>query len=374
MIKYKVTDSGKTLREIQHLYLRFKDYIFDTWSRPYNTSALEAFMQVELGADTTLADVKHPRLLVTTVEGDVIPVKLKLLRNYDMPLSEKDKKDMGYEKPEDWTVWKALRCSSAAPTFFCSVDGKFIDGGLISNNPLCELLSEIHLYNTACKLNQGAEEPVRIGCVLSLGTGIAASRPSESVDMTGAFSNLVANVLAIKSLGIILIDQVTATEGAPVDRSRSWCHSLGVPLFRMSAPLTNDVQMDEKGDAEIVQLLWDCLEYTQRHRDDIAELVALLRLSGKSEHRRKLFTDSEISAEAFAEASSEASAEAFAEASAEAFAEASAEASPEVSSKPSPEVSSKPSLEVSWNLSPEVSPEPSSEASPKLFSEVSRRK
>ncbi len=83
--------------------------------------------------------------------------------------------------------------------------------------------------------------------------------------------------------------QVTATEGAPIDRSRSWCHSMGVPLLRLSAPLTNDVQLDEKGDAEIVQMLWDCMEYTHRHRQDIAELVDLLRLSGKSNQRRHLF-------------------------------------------------------------------------------------
>lgn len=42
-------------------------------------------------------------------------------------------------------MWLAIRSSCSAPSYFRST-GRYIDGGLIANNPTLDVLSEIHNY------------------------------------------------------------------------------------------------------------------------------------------------------------------------------------------------------------------------------------
>lgn len=47
-------------------------------------------------------------------------------------------------------VWRAARSSGAAPTYFRPM-GRFLDGGLLANNPTLDAITEIHQYNKALK-------------------------------------------------------------------------------------------------------------------------------------------------------------------------------------------------------------------------------
>ncbi|KAG8999262.1 hypothetical protein FRB94_006350 [Tulasnella sp. JGI-2019a] len=67
---------------------------------------------------------------------------------------------------EHWKIWQAARATSAAPLYFdrMVVDNQeFIDGGILCNNPVWELLTEARLTFRAAR---------PIGCILSLGTGM----------------------------------------------------------------------------------------------------------------------------------------------------------------------------------------------------------
>ena len=43
-------------------------------------------------------------------------------------------------------MWQAARSSGAAPTYFRPI-GRFLDGGLLANNPTLDAMTEIHEYN-----------------------------------------------------------------------------------------------------------------------------------------------------------------------------------------------------------------------------------
>uniref|UniRef100_A0A0K0FBV7 phospholipase A2 n=1 Tax=Strongyloides venezuelensis TaxID=75913 RepID=A0A0K0FBV7_STRVS len=279
---------GKTLRECQLIYLRLKDFIFDGWVRPYNTNHLETFIKKEVGEAIFLSDLKWPRLMFPTVRADIFPVQLEIMRNYMLPLSEEENSRLGYKRPDDLYLWKALRRSSAAPTFFSCVDNTYIDGGIISNNPTLEILSEIELWNNTNIVLSKGENCVKIGCLLSVGTGIIPTVPLDPNNMEIS-ANPVALSMAIKTLGVMLVEQVTATEGAPVDRALSWCSSLNIPFFRLSSPLFKDIAMDTKDDLELSRMMWECIEYVNKKKAYIEKLCSLMKKIGPSYKRRHLF-------------------------------------------------------------------------------------
>lgn len=72
--------------------------------------------------------------------------------------------------PSEQLLWRAARSSGAAPTFF-RASGRFVDGGLIANNPTLDVLTEIFEYNLALRTAGRAAEAVAPTAVLSIGCG-----------------------------------------------------------------------------------------------------------------------------------------------------------------------------------------------------------
>uniref|UniRef100_UPI00398EA7F7 85/88 kDa calcium-independent phospholipase A2 isoform X2 n=1 Tax=Pristiophorus japonicus TaxID=55135 RepID=UPI00398EA7F7 len=273
---------GKSMQYLRCLYFRMKDEVFKG-SRPFSSVPLEEFLKKEFGEHTKMTDVTKPKVMVTGTLADRHPGELHLFRNYSPPelrhgppyMRTAEFQDL--TQPKDQLVWRAARCSGAAPTYFRPM-GRFLDGGLLANNPTLDALTEIHEYNQHLKRKGSENQMKRLGVVVSLGTGKPPQVPVTSVDVFRPSNpwELAKTVFGARELGKMVVDCCTDSDGRAVDRARAWCEMVDVPYFRLNSQLKTDVMLDEIDDAVLVNMLWDTQIYIHQEREKIQQLAQLL--------------------------------------------------------------------------------------------------
>ncbi|XP_008559240.1 85/88 kDa calcium-independent phospholipase A2 [Microplitis demolitor] len=272
--------AGKSLRECQALYFRIKQDAF-VGSRPYSSDSLEKVLKDCLGADTVMADIKVPKLMITGVLADRKPVDLHIFRNYPSPSYlmkiPPNPKFKATLMPEEQLLWKAARATGAAPSYFRAF-GRFLDGGLIANNPTLDAMTEIHEYCLALKAVGREEEATPLSLVVSLGTGAIPVSPLKDIDVFRPESlwDTMRLGMGISALGTLLVDQATAADGRVVDRARTWCSMAGIPYYRFNPRLSADVVMDEKNDEILADMIWTAKAFMHANRDQVKELAAVM--------------------------------------------------------------------------------------------------
>lgn len=205
--------TGKSMKECLCLYFRLKELTFVGY-RPYKTDVLESILQDTFGAETYMSDIKYPKVMVTGVLADRKPVELHLFRNY---ASASDLLNVPYTspfvkppQPEEQLIWEVGRATGAAPTYFRSF-GRFLDGGLIANNPTLDALTEIHEHSLAMKAINKEEEACPVSVVVSLGTGLIPTKSIKEIDIFLPGFRLLDSVKVVggmNALGNLLVDQV----------------------------------------------------------------------------------------------------------------------------------------------------------------------
>ncbi|KAM8930441.1 85/88 kDa calcium-independent phospholipase A2 isoform 2-T2 [Pelodytes ibericus] len=273
---------GKSMEYVRCLYFRMKNEVF-RGSRPYESGPLEEFLKKEFGEQTKMSDVTNPKVIVSSTMSDRHPAELHLFRNYDPP-------DTGREPPfkrvatfrpvtkaEEQLVWRAARSSGAAPTYFRPM-GRFLDGGLLSNNPTLDAMTEIHEYNNSLKKQGKGSQVKKLGVVVSLGTGKPPQVQVSSVDVFRPSNpwEMVKTVVGARELGKMVVDCCTDSDGPAVNRAQAWCDMIDVPYFRLSPQLETDVMLDEVSDAILVNMLWDTQIYIYQQREVLQRLAKLL--------------------------------------------------------------------------------------------------
>ncbi|KAL6111213.1 pla2g6 [Pungitius sinensis] len=299
---------GKSMEYLLCLYFRMKEQVFKG-SRPYESAPLEDFLKKEFGEDTKMTDVCYPRVMVTSVLADRHPGELHIFRNYNRPSVSKeppyattatfkpltvpqgwedeDVLVVGYsEEPprkrrkvtdEEQLVWRAARSSGAAPSYFRPM-GRFLDGGLLANNPTLDAMTEVHQYNKALRAQGHGNQVKRLGVVVSLGTGKPPQVVVSSVDVFRPSNplELAKSFVGAKELGKMLVDCCTDSDGCAVDRAGAWCEMIDTVYHRLSPQLSQEVMLDEVSDAVLVDMLWETQMYLYERRDTLCSLAKLL--------------------------------------------------------------------------------------------------
>ena len=209
------------------------------------------------GKDTLMTDVKKPRVIVTTVLADRNPPALHMMCNYGEARNEQ-------KPPSEWKVWEVSRATSAAPFYFPPFDDKFVDGGVMANNPTLDAMSEI--------VNQADREgsDAKLALVVSVGTGVPP--PPPKVEDVGIFvpnlrnffravGNLPETFSAVVNFLHLLISQATVSNGQETVRANAWCKSLGIPYYRLSVPLKKVVDLTESDKKVLTDMMYQGNQY-----------------------------------------------------------------------------------------------------------------
>ncbi|KAM7009243.1 85/88 kDa calcium-independent phospholipase A2 isoform 1-T1 [Tautogolabrus adspersus] len=273
---------GKSMEYLRCLYFRMKEQVF-RGSRPYESAPLEDFLKKEFGENTKMADVQYPRVMVTSVLADRHPGELHIFRNYDPPSIHRvppyatSATFMPLTIPQEQLVWRAARSSGAAPTYFRPM-GRFLDGGLLANNPTLDAMSEIHQYNKGLKAEGKGKDIKKLSIVVSLGTGKPPQVVVNSVDVFRPSNplELAKSFVGAKELGKMLVDCCTDSDGCAVDRASAWCEMIDTIYHRLSPQLSQEVMLDEVSDAVLVDMLWETQMYLYEKRENLQTLAKLL--------------------------------------------------------------------------------------------------
>nr|pir hypothetical protein D1037.5 - Caenorhabditis elegans [Caenorhabditis elegans] len=193
VITLLLSTNNRNIEETRKLLLDMRDRVFirgaDKAVPKYSSNGMEYIARhVTTWEDSKMSSIKRHRAIVTVADTRMVPPQLLLFRSYRPEMPEEACEHYKFLDPTKVELWKTLRCTTAAPYFFESFNG-LSDGGLIANNPTLALISDFFLTNKLEKsfAKSSSERENRgnwkIGCVISLGTGVFPTEKIDGIDL-----------------------------------------------------------------------------------------------------------------------------------------------------------------------------------------------
>ena len=227
---------------------------------------LEELLREFLGDDTKMADHIDTRVIVPTTLYTHNPPNLHLMCNYG-PARD------GLPGPEERLAWEAACASTAAPHYFPCFRGKFLDGGLMANNPTLIAMSEI--------VSQAEREGKRaeLGLVVSVGTGVPPPEPVKDIEffLSNPLQVLSKSLVSgITNLLQLFVSQVTESNGQQVQIASAVCQQMNTPYVRLSPPIPHDYALDTCNVDQLLEVSYSSYKYLLKEHEAIDRCAKLL--------------------------------------------------------------------------------------------------
>lgn len=255
-----------SVTEVKRSFFHFKDALF-SGPRPLPAAETDRVAKEALGDTLVLTDVVQPRVIIPVTIGDYLPPLLHLMCNYG-------EARQGQKSPSERKVWEAVRASASAPTYFPAFEDKFLDGGLMANNPTLDVMTEV------IKVSQSAGQPPQIGLVVSLGTGVAAGEHVDDINIPHvdwwSLSELTEAAQGALNFLKLILSEVTASSGSEVDRAAAWCSAMAAPYIRLSPPIS-PISLSEIDNKKLVGMMYDTLLYSRRNKEQFRKIAKRLK-------------------------------------------------------------------------------------------------
>lgn len=237
---------------------------------PFPGEVMDTYLKECFGPNIKMKDVGKPRVIITAVKAETTPPQLHLFRNY------------GNSKDIERKVWECARASSAAPVYFTPFEEHYIDGGVMANNPTLDAMVEIFAQS------EKEEQDVKIGLVVSLGTGIVPPAIGKSTQvyipkLGGILESIIklpSTIAGLSNLLEVFISQSTQSEGEEVRKAKTWCKSIGASYYRLSPQFDKDYDMAISEEDVLIDIMYEAHTYILENSKQIDEVARMLLSRG----------------------------------------------------------------------------------------------
>ena len=235
-----------TVEQGRKMYFDLKDEVLGG-DPPISNDRVDKVFQNVYG-QATMSDIKGVNVSIMTTLATESPPILHIMSNYGLARN-------GQDPPDKQLVWKAARATSAVPIFFHPQDNRYLDGGLIANNPTTDAIIDMFEYS-----EKELKRKPNLKFVLSLGCGYDKPTPVEDIDFEHSkFGDTIARAMEILGmhktgkeaqefflvlhshkaffqLMSVVLAQITQPNGEVLKRSTFVSQMLGAKVKRINPP------------------------------------------------------------------------------------------------------------------------------------------